>query len=453
MLMRQLASLPGAVFLDSGLGAQDTARFDILSALPTLTLSQSGDRVTCEFAPHIPATQRSDVTAGLSVDTDIFQAVQQALEMLDDPEARQALPDLPFTGGAIGCFAYGARRDLVTFRQRESTYFAPDALVGIYHWAIVIDHLQQRSTLFFMPQCPETLRLQVSECLSTAAVPADFALTSMFAANMSKTDYRQAFDRLKALIMAGDCYQANLAQSFRATFRGQPIAGYLALRAVSHSPFSAYMQLPDGAVLSLSPERFLRVHNGEVVTQPIKGTRPRSDDPVQDEQNRLALLHSEKDRAENLMIVDLLRNDLGRVCSTGSVTTEALFTLHSFTSVHHLISTVKGRLAPGNPASAVLRSCFPGGSITGAPKIRAMQIIESLEPVARSVYCGSVAWLGFNGDMDSNISIRTLLCDRDQIVCWGGGGIVADSDCDQEYQESLDKISLLINTMQSTFNK
>jgi para-aminobenzoate synthetase component 1 len=211
------------------------------------------------------------------------------------------------------------------------------------------------------------------------------------------------------------------------------------------------MELPSGAVLSLSPERFICVEQGKAETKPIKGTMPRGKSEVEDEYNAQQLANSAKDRAENLMIVDLLRNDLSKVCD--SVAVPELFGLQSFANVHHLVSTVTGQLKPGKTALNLLESCFPGGSITGAPKIRAMEIIEELEPVRRSVYCGSIGYLSSCGNMDTNIAIRTLLRDGDQIHCWGGGGIVADSEVDEEYRESLAKVSLLMNTLEQHFSK
>jgi len=442
-LMQQLASLEGAAFLDSGLRSQANARFDILTALPTASLLQYRD--------NINLVGNAALSELLPAEFDIFSAVQWLIEQLHSSLAAQDLPELaglPFTGGAIGCLGYAARRDLVRFRHDGDQQTCPDARIGVYHWAVTVDHHRQRTVLFFLPECATETREQVLDCLNRPPDTPDFHLGQTFRSLMNRNSYNAAFDRLREWINAGDCYQANLAQCFVSQYEGHPLAAYLTLRQVSHSPFSAYVQLPEGAVLSLSPERFVSLHNGRALTQPIKGTRPRGNNAADDEANRQALLTSEKDRAENLMIVDLLRNDFGSICETGSVHVETLFELHSFTSVHHLISTVSGKLAPANPASALLRACFPGGSITGAPKIRAMQIIDELEPVPRTVYCGSIAWLGFNGNMDSSIGIRTLLCDREKIHCWGGGGIVADSQCDQEYQESIDKISLLINTLQ-----
>jgi para-aminobenzoate synthetase component 1 len=280
-----------------------------------------------------------------------------------------------------------------------------------------------------------------------AAAPSRFRLTAPFRPLSTVEDYSASYAQLQHWITAGDCYQANLAIAFRTRFSGNPLDAYLTLRQVSHSPFSAYLSCDDAQILSLSPERFLAVKDGQVLTQPIKGTRRRSNNPQQDDTIAKELLSSAKDRAENLMIVDLLRNDLGRVCITGSVQTPTLFALHSFSHVHHLVSTVTGRLPTTTSPLKLMEQAFPGGSITGAPKIRAMQIISELEPVPRSIYCGSILYLDFNNHLDSNICIRTLLCADNQIFCWGGGGIVADSDCSREYQECHDKVTALMQAL------
>jgi para-aminobenzoate synthetase component 1 len=277
-----------------------------------------------------------------------------------------------------------------------------------------------------------------------------FALSEPFRPLTSKSDYAVAFNKLQQYILAGDCYQANLAIAFSAPYHGSIAEAYLLLRERSRSPFSAYIDAGKYTVLSLSPERFISVKNGRVYTQPIKGTRKRVSDPLQDQANINDLLTSEKDRAENLMIVDLLRNDLGRVCITGSVKTESLFQLHSFSHVHHLISSISAQIPPECSPLLLLEQCFPGGSITGAPKIRAMQIIAELESVPRAVYCGSVFYIDFLSRMDSSICIRTLLADSDDLYCWGGSGVVADSDLEQEFQECMDKVSVLMQLPQLT---
>jgi para-aminobenzoate synthetase component 1 len=271
----------------------------------------------------------------------------------------------------------------------------------------------------------------------------DFALTGEIEASLSPEAYRQAFARVRNYIRAGDCYQVNLALRFAAPCRGHPWPLYRALRERNPAPFSAWLNFPFGQVLSSSPERFLAVRDGLVETRPIKGTRPRSADPGEDARRMADLSGSEKDRAENLMIVDLLRNDLGQVCSPGSVTVPSLFALESFATVHHLVSTVSGRLAEDKTALDQLVAAFPGGSITGAPKLRAMQIIEELEPERRGVYCGAIGYLGTDGAMDTSIAIRTLTCGDNRLRFWAGGGLVADSDAAAEYRECQDKARAL----------
>lgn len=220
------------------------------------------------------------------------------------------------------------------------------------------------------------------------------------------------------------------------------------LRQQNPAPFAAFLHTPEAQILSTSPERFLALHDGQVETKPIKGTRPRClQDAAQDAAIAQELLNSNKDRAENVMIVDLLRNDLSKVCELGSVRVPHLFALESFARVHHLVSTVTGRLAANKTALDLLRACFPGGSITGAPKLRAMQIIEELEPQRRGVYCGSIGYVGFDGQMDSNIAIRTLIYAQAQLRFWVGGGIVADSHMDAEYAETFAKAEAIFRAL------
>jgi para-aminobenzoate synthetase component 1 len=261
---------------------------------------------------------------------------------------------------------------------------------------------------------------------------------------LSPDEYRQAYEKVQAYLLEGDCYQVNLAQRFTAKASGDAFSAYQELRRLSPAPYSAFMDWPLAQILCASPERFLQIQLGRVETKPIKGTRARSRDKKEDERLAHDLLQNPKDRAENLMIVDLLRNDLSKSCEAGSVRTPKLFELESYANVHHLVSTIEGRLQNGRDALHVLRDCFPGGSITGAPKRRAMEIIEQLEPDRRGVYCGSIGYIGFDGQMDTNIAIRTMVNSDGEICCWAGGGIVADSRCDEEYQETFDKASVML---------
>ena len=407
-LLCRLQSLPGLVALDSGLGQDRNARYDIISAVPTALLTE--------------ADQQPDMFAGVQ------QALDQHRPTLPLPDTLRALP---FSGGALGYFAYDG-----------------SANIGIYHWAIVVDHQRQQTHLFALPGCANQTWERVQSCLNNGAQgPSEFVLDNAFQANFSANEYAAAFARIQDYIQAGDCYQVNLAQRFTSSYSGDPLSAYLRLRKSIHSPFAGFMRTDSGALLSFSPERFIQVHDTRVLTQPIKGTRPRSLDEAKDRALATELQDSAKDRAENLMIVDLLRNDLGTLCTIGSIEVERLFELHSFTNVHHLISTIRARLAPEHSALDLLRNCFPGGSITGAPKKRAMEIIAELEPDSRQVYCGTLGYMGFDGNLDSNIMIRTLLCTQGEIYCWGGGGIVADSLCAQEYQECFDKINNIINIL------
>jgi para-aminobenzoate synthetase component 1 len=279
----------------------------------------------------------------------------------------------------------------------------------------------------------------------SAAGPAlEIGLRSSF----THRGYLDAVTRVREYIVAGDIFQANLSQRLEAPLEEDPWHLYRRLREVNPAPFAAYLEFEGVSVASASPERFLRVSpDGRVETRPIKGTRPRGISPLHDAAIGQSLRDSEKDRAENLMIVDLLRNDLSRVCRPGTVRVPELFTLERYQTVHHLVSTVEGTLAPGSDALDLLAAAFPGGSITGAPKVRAMEIIAELEPSRRGLYCGSIGYVSVTGAMDTSIVIRTLVCGGGRVTCSVGGGIVADSDPESEYQETLDKARGLITAL------
>ena len=416
------------VWLDSAWPFCQRGRYDIISAAPLTLIDSSA--------------------------TDSFAATQQQLQTLFD--ARIETPELPFCGGALGLFGYEAGRRLQRLPDRIVARPAfPDVLIGLYSWAIVVDHHNRQTTLVMRPETPAPLRrelLQRVRATEISPLPSSFCLKSRWRDEFPPDAYRSAFTALQKYIRAGDCYQVNLARRFSANCDGDPFAAYLQLRATAAAPFSAYLESEHGAVLSLSPERFLaaeRIATGqhELLTQPIKGTAPRSNDPARDQQLATELQHSEKNRAENLMIVDLLRNDLGRSCKPGSIRVDQLFELQSFATVHHLVSSVRGELRDDLHALDALRNCFPGGSITGAPKIRAMQIIDELEPELRSVFCGAIGYVDVSGRMDTNITIRTLLACNKKIYAWAGGGIVADSQCDDELNETENKILALLNAL------
>jgi para-aminobenzoate synthetase component 1 len=276
------------------------------------------------------------------------------------------------------------------------------------------------------------------------------AVKGEWRAEVTRETYEQMIAAAIEAIRAGDIYQANITQRFLADIPAQTDSYdlYLRLRAATPAPFAAYLNAGDGLqIMSASPERFLQVSDGHVETRPIKGTRPRGATPAEDNALAAELQNSAKDRAENLMIVDLLRNDLARVCAPGSVAVPTLCALETFPAVHHLVSVVTGQLRADKSAADLLRAAFPGGSVTGAPKIRAMEIIHTLEPAARGPYCGTVAWLGFDGAMDSSIVIRTLVRRGTALVAQAGGGIVAESDPAREFEESVTKVTPLLGVL------
>ncbi|WP_256822695.1 MULTISPECIES: aminodeoxychorismate synthase component I [unclassified Pseudomonas] len=421
---------PGAVLLDSGRPTAERGRYDLLSAWPEATLAVQSDESGSEF----------------------LQRLRENLTQLGEA----ALPagyELPFAGGLIGYLSYDFGRHLEHLPHHAvDDLHLPDARFGLYAWALVSDHQAQTSQLVFHPTLADGERQRLIKLFSqpAAEIAANFKLHGPMAPDISAQTYAQAIARIHDYIRAGDCYQVNFTQRFRAACSGDPWAAYCALREACPTPFSGFQSLPDdGAVLSLSPERFVRISQRQVETRPIKGTRPRGLTPEEDAANAAELLASPKDRAENLMIVDLLRNDLGRTCRTGSVKVPELFSLESYPNVHHLVSSVTGELADDKDALDLIAGSFPGGSITGAPKIRAMQIIDELEPTRRGLYCGSLVYLDVRGEMDSSIAIRSLLVKDGQVCCWGGGGIVADSQWQAEYQESLTKVRVLLQTLES----
>ncbi len=434
LIFSHWAQRPWAVFLDSGAPFDRQGRFDIFTADPRMTLVTRGQR-----------TEVRDRHGIRLIPDDPFQLLRQALgEVTENPS------ELPFCGGAIGYFGYDLAWRLERLpRTARDCDRLPDMAVGIYDWAVVVDHQRRQSFLVARdPDLVQRLWPQVHQALARPPRPVPtFRLRTPVVSHLSRRDYMEAFERIQRYIREGDCYQVNFAQRFSAMTCGDPWAVYLELREINPAPFGAFLRLPQVTVLSSSPERFLWVRDGRVETKPIKGTRPRCAHPEADLFQIQALSESPKDRAENLMIVDLLRNDLSKTCRLGSVRVPSLFQVESFATVHHLVSTVTGRLAPGRHALDLLRHCFPGGSITGAPKIRAMEIIEELEGIRRGIYCGAIGYIGYDGAMDTNIVIRTLVHARDRIHFWAGGGIVADSRALQEYQESYDKAAALIRVL------
>ncbi|MGL6172602.1 MAG: aminodeoxychorismate synthase component 1 [Vibrio sp.] len=425
---------PWAMLLRSASTTHADSRFDILVANPIATLVTFGEHT------HI------NTPTGVTLSPDDPFALLAQVQQQYLPNLNHSTP-LPFIGGALGYFAYDLGRRVETLPSlAEQDIALPEMAVGIYSWALVVDH-QQQSAQLVGEQVGSAWAWLNQQRDNHHTIASDFALTSPWQANMSYAAYQAKFDQVQHYLRSGDCYQINLAQRFQASYTGSEWQAYLKLEAGNQAPYSAFLRLPQGAILSVSPERFLQLVDRVIETKPIKGTRPRSNDPLQDAALIQDLANAEKDQAENLMIVDLLRNDIGRVATPGSVQVPKLFAIESFPAVHHLVSTIRATLDTPYQAADLLRACFPGGSITGAPKVRAMQIIEELEPQRRSAYCGSIGYLSRHGSMDTSITIRTLVAYQQQLYAWAGGGLVADSQAEAEYQETQDKLSRILPTL------
>jgi len=410
-----------AMLLDSAAAEGGRGRFSTIAADPVRVIEAMDGRVWVNGTP---------------VPGDPFTVLERELGARRPPVQGPA----PFAGGAVGFLGYELSRELERLPARHGNPDRlPDMVVGIYETVAVFDQ-EERRAWAIGPDAQALARRLSASPPPTVAVTA----TARWVPDLERAAYMQRVQQVLDYIYAGDIFQANFTQRFVAPRpAGVPAyALYERLRALSPAPFAAFLNCgPALQIASASPERFLRLSaEGAIETRPIKGTRPRHADPAADRAAAEELLASLKDRAENLMIVDLMRNDLARVSEVGSVRVPQLAGLETFASVHHLVSSVTARLRPGLGPVDLLRAAFPGGSITGAPKVRAMEIIDELEESRRGAYCGSVVWIGFDGAMDSSIVIRTLSVTPDTVIAQAGGGIVADSDPAAEWEEMLVKI-------------
>ncbi len=385
----------------------------------------------------------------------VARTPQAARELLraERPTPLAGLP--PFQGGIAGYIGYEWGADLERVKRPAPdriTPQIPDVALAYYDWVIAWDHVEGKAWLIAsdarrVPWVRERLTDRRPSPALDRLRPPSTALESNFA----RAEFERAVTRIRDYIAAGDVYQVNLSQRFHASFAGAPLELYRRLRARNPAPFGAYLEFGDATVASISPERFVRVDAATRTAEarPIKGTRPRGTTPARDRALGLELQNSDKDRAENVMIVDLLRNDLGKVCRPGSVRVPSLFALESHPTVHHLVSTVTGELADGADAFDLLLAAFPGGSVTGAPKIRAMQIIAELERAPRGVYCGAIGYISATGGMDFNIPIRTIVLQGGNATFHAGAGIVWDSEPAAEYEETLAKARTMIEALTS----
>jgi para-aminobenzoate synthetase component 1 len=453
---RRLAHLPHLLFLDSSEQHADRGRYSYVAADPVDVLIRNA-----------PAQG-----SGNPFWDDRFDCAPLPCS------GPASLP--PFRGGWAGLFGYHLGR---AFDRQPlpgmNDIGVPDLALGVYDCVVSFDHSVGRAWVISTGIVPEdpfpnerllraeyrlhlVLELLTSQQgahaprspdtnpLPTSALAPQYALPDFpgVTSNFDRAGYEAAVERVIEYVRAGDCYQVNLSQRLFAPLCEHPLDLYARLRTLNPAPFAAYFDLGDFQILSASPERFLRVSDGEVETRPIKGTRPRGRTPQEDAALIAELAASPKDRAENVMIVDLLRNDLGRVCEFGSVRVPRVCEVETFRFVHHLVSEVRGKLRPGLGPLDLLAAAFPGGSVTGAPKVRAMEIIAELEPTARGPYCGSLGFVGFDGSMDTNILIRTFTAGGGWVQFPVGGGIVADSDPRREYEETLHKAAGLLRALE-----
>jgi para-aminobenzoate synthetase component 1 len=441
---------PFSFFLDSGMDPGKLGRYSFMGSDPFLVLRSWGEEISI-IRDGVKESRRGNP----------FDIVGELLATysLDECPA-----EIPFVGGAVGYFSY----DLCHFIERLPSTAVddlnlPECYLAFYDTAIAFDHLARKTYLVStgFPELGERKRRwravdKLEEMKSRMLNKSSFSgeLISIpveegivLKSNFSHQEYLKAVAIAREYICAGDIFQVNLSQRFEADLDIPPYELYQRLRQINPAPFASYLDFDGVSVVSASPERFLKVHGDWVETRPIKGTRPRGKSMAEDEALAQELLSSAKDRAENVMIVDLERNDIGRVCRYGTVQVTELAILETYPTVFHLTSTVRGRLQQGKNRVDLLKATFPGGSITGAPKVRAMEIIDELEPTRRSVYTGSIGYLSFSGEMDINIVIRTFLIKGEKAYFQVGGGIVYDSEPEAEYEETLDKARALIQAL------
>ena len=462
-LFQRFAADDYSFLLDSGMDAEKLGRYSFMGSEPYLIFRSKGEKAEFIYPDHVEC-----------VDGDPFELLRPFLHRFSYP----TMPDLPpFLGGAIGYFAYDLGHFIEELPDTTTNDIGiPDCYIAFYDAIVAVDHILNKTYLCVSPQfalnCPKDnsrqaharlqwLKEKVSnnkaknlvinyELVEASIYPDVQSARYPIISNFTRDDYIKAIKRAKEYIAAGDIYQVNLSQRFTADLLMHPFELYTRLRTRNPAPFAAYLNFDDVAIVSSSPERFLQfsADTRTVYTRPIKGTRPRGATPEEDAQLADELLNSEKDRAELIMIIDLERNDLGRVCEIGSVRVPELIVLEKYATVYHLVSTVVGKLPPDKDHIDLLKATFPGGSITGAPKIRSMEIIDELEPTKRSLYTGAIGYLSFTGNMDLNIVIRTFIVKNGKAYFQVGGGIVADSDPEAEYQETLDKARALFDALQ-----
>ncbi|MEI6858178.1 aminodeoxychorismate synthase component I [Psychrilyobacter sp.] len=430
-------------FLDSGMDSEKLGRYSFIGVDPFLMIKSEGNRVSLEEDGKVK-----------TMDGNPLDILQEKLDLY-----KIEREEIPFVGGGVGYFSYDLAHLMEKLPKKvKKNVDIPEMVMGFYDGIIIIDHRDNKKyigAIGFKENIEEIIKkiennieqhekkLKIEETKKNLK---DRDINS----NMTEEYYLASIKKLKDYIYSGDIYQVNLTQRFECDFEGDSNELYKNLKAINPAPFAVYLDFGEGEIISSSPERFIKLTDGTIETRPMKGTRPRGKSKEEDERLKAKLINSKKDRAELLMIVDLMRNDISRVAKTGSVKVTELFHLEEYATVLQMVATIEGELKDELSAVDIIKSTFPGGSITGAPKIRAMEIIDELETTARNIYTGSIGYLGFDGDMDLNIAIRTIVLKDEKAYFQVGGGIVWDSDPHEEYEESLVKGQALVKALNIT---
>lgn len=448
---RTLSNLPYSFFLDSSACGTELGGYSYIGGDPFLTVTSYGNKVFLTYDDG----RKEELCANP------FDVIKG---LLKEYKICCSNSPVPFACGGAGYFGYELGRHLESLPQTaQDDLGIPEMHISFYDFCVAFDHVNCKtyilSTGFPFKEGANRenkalLRINaLKEVLKKPLppLPPNPTRTAKINSNFTKEQYLNAVEKTRQYIKRGDIFQANISQRFDAELSISPLEFYQSLREINPSRFGAFLNCGDFNVISSSPELFLRLRGSDVQTCPIKGTRPRGKTSEQDEQMKEELLASRKDMAENVMIVDLERNDLGRVCEYGSVEVKGLAELEVLPKVFHLTSTVKGKLKEGLGAIDLLKATFPGGSITGAPKVRAMEIIDEIEPCRRGVYTGSIGCTSFDGNMDLNIAIRTAVAKNGRVYYSAGGGITWGSDAQEEYQETLDKAQAFFQTLNGEF--
>jgi len=431
-------------FLDSGMDSEKLGRYSFIGVDPFLMIKSEGNKVTLEEDGNIKI-----------IDGNPLDILQEKLDLY-----KIQREEIPFVSGGVGYFSYELAHLMEKLPNTvKKDVDIPEMVMGFYDGIVIIDHKEHKKYIGVIgfKENIEEIRKKIENSINeyenkskTEEIKKQIPKNRDINSNMTEDYYLSSIKKLKDYIYSGDIYQVNFTQRFECDFEGDSNELYKNLKSINPAPFAAYLEFGEGTIVSSSPERYIKLTDGTIETRPMKGTRPRGKTKVEDEKLKEELVNSEKDRAELLMIVDLMRNDISRVAKTGSVNVTELFHLEEYATVLQMVATIQGKLKEELSAVDIIKATFPGGSITGAPKIRAMEIIDELETTTRNIYTGSIGYIGFDGDMDLNIAIRTIVLKDKKAYFQVGGGIVWDSDPHEEYEESLVKGRALVKALNIT---